>query len=280
MIIISSDSTADLGYLFKEHNIPVMPLAVTIAGEEYFDGVDIDAQMIFDNYDKNHVLPKTAARAVSDYEEFFTSLTSGGNEVIHFSISSDLSVSNSNALEAAKNVANVHVIDTRSLSTGSGLLVLKAVEYAQAGLSASEIVDKVNVLVPKVQASFVVDTMEYLHKGGRCGGVSLFFARSFRIHPQIIVKDGKMVVGQKFTGKMRSCLEKYVVATLKTFDKPDTSRIFITHSYADPEDVEMIKSLIKESRPDFKEIIDTHAGCTITSHCGKGTLGILFINEN
>lgn len=279
MIIISTDSTADLEHLIKENNIPVMPLAVMLEGNEYYDGVNIDAQKIFESYEASHSLPKTAARAVSDYEEFFTNLTKDGNEVVHISISSDLSVSYNNAVAAANNVSNVHVVDSRSLSTGIGLLVLKAIDLRNEGFSAQEIFDKITALVPCVHASFVVDTMEYLHKGGRCSGVAAFFAKRFRIHPQIIVKDGKMVVGQKFTGKMRSCLERYVIATLKAYNKPDTTRIFITHSYADEEDVEYVKNLIRGFCPDFKEIIETHASSTITSHCGKGTLGILYINE-
>ncbi len=280
MVIISSDSTADLEQLFKERNIEVMPLAINLDGRECLDGVDIDPQMIFDCYEKKHVLPKTAARSIDDYEDFFKELVGDGNQVIHFTISSEMSVSYGNAKAAASKFGdNVYVIDSRTLSTGIGLLVLKACDFRDEGLDARTVYEKVEELVPYVQASFVVDTMEYLHKGGRCSGVAKFFASAFSIKPMIMLKDGKMVVGQKYVGKLNKCIEKYVAAILKEFDTPDLTRIFITHTYCDKEIVDMVRAQIKEIRPDFKEIIETHAGCTVTSHCGKGTLGILYINK-
>ena len=278
MIKITADSTADLDRYFSEYNVPIMPLIVTLEGKEYLDGVDIDAQMIFDSYDKNRTLPKTAARGIAEYEDFFHDLTADGSEVVHFAVSSELSSSYSNALAAANGMSNVYVVDSKSLSTGIGLLVLKAIDYREQGLNAKEIFDKVMGLVPHVQASFVVDTMEYLHKGGRCSGVKMIVATVLKIHPQIIVKEGKLVVGQKFTGKMAKCLEKYVAAVLKEYT-PDTSRIFVTHAHSEPEIVEQVVAQIKELLPDVKEVFTTYAGATITSHCGKGTLGILFINK-
>lgn len=279
MVKISSDSTADLENLFVERDISVMPLSIMLDGENYLDGVDIDAQKIFDSYDQKHVLPKTAARSVEDYKEFFASLVEGGNEVIHFIISSEMSVSYDNAVQAAKDFKGVYIVDSRTLSTGIGLLVLKACDYRDAGKSGGEIFKKIAELIPYVQASFVVDTMEYLHKGGRCSGVAKFFASAFSIKPMIMLKDGKMVVGQKYVGKLGKCVEKYVSAILKEFDTPDTTRIFVTHTYADDEIVQSVKEQIKELRPEFKTILETHAGCTVTAHCGKGTLGILYINK-
>lgn len=279
MIRISTDSTADLEQLVKQYDIPVMPLSVTLEGVQYLDGVNVGACDIFDSYDRAKVLPKTAARSISDYENFFSELTDGGNEVIHFAISSEISASFNNAVAAAKQIEGVYVIDSRSLSTGIGLLVLKAMDYREAGYDAKEIYEKVSALVPYVQASFVVDTMEYLHKGGRCNGLTAFFANALKLHPEILVKDGQMVVGKKYVGRMSGCLRKYVTAILKEFNTPDVSRVFVTHSFADPDVVKEIIELVKELRPDFKEVIETHAGCTITSHCGKGTLGILYINK-
>lgn len=279
MIRISTDSTADLEQLVKQYDIPVMPLSVTLEGVQYLDGVNVGACDIFDSYDRAKVLPKTAARSISDYENFFSELTAGGNEVVHFAISSEFSVSYNNALAAAAEVGGVYVIDSRSLSTGIGLLVLKAIDYRNAGYGAKEIYEKVSALVPYVQASFVVDTMEYLHKGGRCNGLTAFFANALKLHPEILVKNGQMVVGKKYVGRMSSCLRKYVTAILKEFNTPDVTRVFVTHSFADPDVVKEIIELVKELRPDFKEVIETHAGCTITSHCGKGTLGILYINK-
>ncbi len=279
MVKISTDSTADLEQLFKERDIHVMPLRITLDGNDYLDGVDIDAQKIFECYESKHILPKTAARSFEDYEELFRELTSDGSEVIHFVISSEMSVSYSNAVTAARRVGKVFVIDSRTLSTGIGLLVLKACDYRDKGWDAQKINDKILELVPYVQASFVVDTMEYLYKGGRCSGVEKFLAGAFSIKPMIMLKDGKMVVGQKYVGKLGKCVEKYVAAILKEFDTPDTTRIFITHTYADDDIVNRVREQIKELRPQFQTIIETHAGCTVTSHCGKGTLGILYINK-
>lgn len=279
MVKISSDSTADLEHLFVERDIAVMPLCVILEGKEYLDGVTINAQMIFDSYEQNHVLPKTSARSIDDYEVFFKDLTKDGSSVVHFIISGEISVSYSNALTASRKFKNVFVVDSRSLSTGQGLLVLKACDFRDEGMEAQQIYDKITELVPYVQASFVVDTMEYLHKGGRCSGVAKFFASAFSIKPMIMLKDGKMVVGQKYVGKLGKCVEKYVAAILKEFDTPDTTRIFVTHTYADDEIVERVKAQIRELRPEFKEILETHAGCTVTAHCGKGTLGILYINK-
>lgn len=279
MLIISTDSTADLEQLFAERHIEVMPLAIMLDGKEYFDGVDIDAQMVFDSYDEKHILPKTSARSIDDYDNFFKRLTEGGNEVVHFTISSEMSVSYGNAKAAAAGFKGVYVVDSRTLSTGIGLLVLKACDFRDEGMDARTVYDRIQELIPYVQASFVVDTMEYLHKGGRCSGVAKFFASAFSIKPMIMLKDGKMVVGQKYVGKLGKCIEKYVAAILKDYNTPDLKRIFITHTYCDKEIVDSVRAQITELRPDFKEIIETHAGCTVTSHCGKGTLGILFINK-
>lgn len=279
MVKISTDSTADLESLNEKRNVFVMPLCVTLEGVEYLDGVTIDAQKIFDSYDRNHILPKTAARGIDDYDDYFADLTKDGSEVVHFTISSEISASYSNALTAARNHKGVYVVDSRTLSTGIGLLVLKACDFRDEGMDGKTIFDKVSELVPYVQASFVVDTMEYLHKGGRCSGVTKFIAGAFSIKPMIMLKDGVMVVGQKYAGKLAKCVEKYVAAILKEFDTPDTARIFITHTYADPAIVNSVREQIKRIRPEFREIIETHAGCTITAHCGKGTLGILYINK-
>lgn len=279
MVKISTDSPADLEYLYDQRDIHVMPLAVILEDKEYSDGVDIDSQMIFDSYDERHVLPKTAARSIPDYEDYFANLTADGSGVVHFVISSEISVSYTNARAAAEKFDNVYIIDSRTLSTGIGLLVLKACDYRDAGMDLKTVVRKINELIPYVQASFVVDTMEYLHKGGRCSGVAKFFASAFSIKPMIMLKEGKMVVGQKYMGKLGKCIEKYVAAILKEFDTPDLTRIFITHTYADQEIVDNVKAQIRATRPDFEEVLETHAGCTVTAHCGKGTLGILYINK-
>lgn len=278
MVKITSDSTADLDYLFEKEGIDVMPLSVNLDGNDYLDGVDINPQMIFEKFDEKGILPKTAARPIEEYVDFFEkNLTSDG--LIHFTISAELSVSYQNALTASKRFSNVYVVDSRSLSTGIGLLVLKALDKAKAGKSASEIYADITALTGSVQASFVVSTMDYLHKGGRCSGLAAFFGKAFQVKPMLMLRKGKIEVGQKYIGGFSKNVLKYVDAIFRQFDTPDFTRIFVTHTYADEEVVEAVKQRIREVYPQFKEIYETKAGCTVTSHCGKGTLGILYIND-
>jgi len=279
MVKISTDSTADLEHLFSQNDVSVIPLVVNMGGVDYYDGENITAQDIFSYYDEKKQLPKTAARSVEEYIEYFSKLREDGSEVVHYSISQELSCTYSNAATAASEVGGVYIVDSKSLSTGIGLLVLKAVDLKKEGKSAQEIYELTTALIPYVQASFVVDTMEYLHKGGRCSGVTRLVAGVLKIKPTIYLRDGKMHVGQKYMGSFSKNILKYVEATLSQHNTPDLRRIFVTHSYSSQEDVERVKAKIREIRPDFEEIIETHAGCTVTSHCGKNTLGILYINK-
>ena len=278
MIKITCDSTADLEYLFEQRNIDFLPLAVTLGDKSYFDGVDIKPPDIFSYVKEKGILPKTAARSEEDFYEFFKKYVDEGYEVIHFNISSKFSASNEMANAAAKRLNGVYVVDSYNLSTGTGLLAMYASDLIEKGLSAKEIYEAVLKRIPHVQASFMVDTMEYLRKGGRCSGVASFAASVLRIKPQILVKDGGMVVGKKYMGSFDKVILKYVADTLRVFDNPDYTRIFITHTYAAPETVQAVREEIQKLAP-FKEIIETKAGCTVTSHCGKSTLGILYIND-
>lgn len=281
MVKITTESTSDLEYLFEQNDISVLPLYVDLDGATYLDGETITPQEIFAKYDEKKVLPKTAARSTENFIDFFVEAKkqSSTGEVVHVSISNELSVTFSNALRAAQEVGGVYVVNSLSLSTGVGLLVLKAKDLAKEGKSASEIADHLNSLVPHVQASFVVDTMEYLHKGGRCSGIAKFFAGILKIKPMLMLKDGKIVVGQKFMGSFEKSITKYVEAILQQFDTPDCTRIFITHSHAEPKIVELVRQQVQQLAPQFKEVLETKAGCTVTAHCGKGTLGILYINK-
>ena len=182
------------------------------------------------------------------------------------------------AKKAAARLNNVFVVDSYNLSTGTGLLAMHAADMAENGCSAQEIYGEIKNRIPFVQASFVVDTMEYLRKGGRCSGIASFAASVLRIKPTILVKDGGMVVGKKYMGSFDKVILKYVADTLNSFNTPDYTRIFVTHTYADPQTVELVRQEIQRLAP-FKEIIETKAGCTVTSHCGKNTLGILYIND-
>ena len=183
-----------------------------------------------------------------------------------------------NAVKAASEMKGVYVVDSLSLSSGTGLLVLYAAELAKKGLEGKEIAELVKKRIPYVQASFVVDTMEYLHKGGRCSSLARIAATVLRIKPTILVKNGSMEVGKKYMGSFDKVIVKYVENTLDEFDSPDLTRIFITHTSASPETVKKVREKILEIAP-FAEIKETIASSTITSHCGKGTLGILYIND-
>ncbi len=278
MVKITCDSTADLETLFEKRNIGVLPLIVTLGEKSYHDGVDVTPPDIFAFVKDKNVLPKTAARNEDDFYNFFKQYTDCGDSVIHFNISSKFSASNEMAKKAAARLNNVYVIDSYNLSTGTGLLAMHACDMAEAGENAEEIVKSVNARIPYVQASFVVDTMEYLRKGGRCSGIASFAASVLKIKPTILVKDGGMVVGKKYMGNFDKVILKYVADTLNSFNNPDYTRIFVTHTYATDETVNAVVQEIKRLAP-FKEIIETKAGCTVTSHCGKNTLGILYIND-
>ena len=277
-IAISAESTLDLSKeLIKQYDVHVIPFTVLLGEDAYLDG-DINSQDIFDYVDKNKILPRTSAVNEFQYREYFKGLLDEGYEaVIHISLSSEISTSCSQAINASKKFDNVYVIDSRSLSTGIALEVIYAAKLVQKGLKPQEIVDKVNARIPYVQASFVIQTLEYLHKGGRCSGLLRFGAAILRIKPQIIVSDGKMAPAKKYIGRKSQVVEAYCRDTLEQFANPDLSVAFVTHTLATPEMVAVAIEALKNRG--FKTIYETTAGATITSHCGPQTLGSLFIND-
>lgn len=278
MVKITCDSTADLDQEFQKRGIDFLPLYVTLGDKNYYDGVDITPPDIFKFVKEKKILPKTAARSEEDFYTFFNSYVEKGMEVVHFNISSKFSASNAEAQKAAARLKGVYVVDSFNLSSGTGLLAMYAKDLADEGADAQTIYNRCIERIPHVQASFVVDTMEYLYKGGRCSGVASFMASVLRIKPMILVRDGAMVVGKKYMGSFDKVILKYVNDTLERFNTPDLTRIFITHTYAEDKTVQLVREEIKRLVP-FAEIIETHAGCTVTSHCGKNTLGILYINK-
>lgn len=280
MIHITSDSTTDLGELYEKRGIKTLPLAVVLGSETYEDGVTVHPFDIYNFVEKNRILPKTAARSVEEHREFFASiLNSDDDSIVHFTISSKLSVTYQNALDASKDFKNVYVVDSQSLSSGGGLLTLYACDLRDEGkYTAKEIYEKCLARVPAVEASFFVDTMDYLYKGGRCSGLASFFATALKLKPSLILVDGKIAVGKKYRGNPVSFASKYVDNIFEMFPNPDTTRIFITHTSADPEVVKEIREEI-DKHFKFGEVIETIASCTVTSHCGKGTIGILYIND-
>ncbi len=282
-IKITSDSTCDLSQeILQKHNIDVLPLYIVIDGVAHRDGIDIKKEDIFNYVDnefaKTGVMPKSAAINVEDYIGYFTPLSKEYDAVIHVNISSDFSSCYQNACMAAKEFNNVYVVDSRNLSSGQGHVVLNAALMAEQGLAPQEIVDKLNDLTKRVEASFVIDRMDYLQKGGRCSSLLAIAAKVARIKPSINVIDGKMAVGKKYMGTFTFALKKYVEDRLKDRDDIMTDRIFITHPVCSPEIVEMVREEIKKYA-DFDEIIETTAGSTISTHCGPYTLGILFVRK-
>ena len=277
-IAISAESTLDLSKeLIKQYDIHVIPFTVLLGENAYLDG-EINSQDIFDYVAKTKVLPRTSAINEFQYKEYFKGLLDGGYDaVIHFSLSSEISTSYSQAVNASKKLDNVYVIDSRSLSTGIALEAIYASKLANKGLKPEEIVKKVSARVPYVQASFVIQTLEYLHKGGRCSGLLRFGAAILRIKPQIIVSDGKMAPAKKYIGRKTQVIEAYCEDTLEQFANPDLSVAFVTHTLATPEMVSVAIDALRKRG--FKTIYETTAGATITSHCGPQTLGILFIND-
>ena len=279
-IVITSDSTTDLSEELRErYNVAVMPLKITLGGKLYTDGVDITPDDIYAHHDKTGELPKTTATNVNDCLEFFKKYTDSGKTVIHFTISSDMSSTYSNACLAAEELGNVYVIDTKNLSTGGGLLVISAAEMLNEGLSATEIVEKTKALVPCVDASFVIDSLEYLYKGGRCSALAMFGANLLKLKPCIQVKNGKMDVAKKYRGKYSEVLKQYVTEHIGDRSDIVLDRVFVTHAGCDPQLVDEIVALVKELAP-FKEVFMTRAGCTVSSHCGANTLGVLFIRKS
>lgn len=276
-IRITSDSTCDLNHLVEERNIGILPLQVNLDAESYHDGIDITPQDIFDFVERTKILPKTSAPSIGDYEEFFAEQLKEADELIHFNISAKSSGSHNMAKQAAESFGGkVRVIDSKALSTGQGLLVLKACDMRDEGKSAAEIEEAINELRTRVNTSFVPDSLDYLHKGGRVSGMIKVVAGMFKIHPLIYMDDGQLVPGKKYKGRMDVLLKQYVQDLKDMYPNYDKSRCFITHSSAEENVVNVAKEKVKELF-EFDEVIETVAGSIITSHCGKGTLGVLFI---
>ncbi len=257
----------------------ILPLYVTMGDETKKDGLEVVPDDIYAHVDKTGVLPKTAAPNVSDLLELFDKWHNEGYSIVHFSISSDFSSSYHNACIAAEEVGDVFVVDSRNLSTGQGLVVLHAADLAAEGKTAAEIKEECDKLTPKVEASFVVDSIDYLRKGGRCSAIAALGANLLKLKPCIEVKDGKMTPSKKYRGKIEKVIVDYVKDRLSGRDDIVKNRILITHTKCNPETVDEVRVLINELASGFNEILETTAGCTVTSHCGPYTLGILFIRK-
>ena len=274
---VSSDSISDLGNLYEERGIARLPIPIVLGDRTGLDG-DITPSDIYDFFDRTKTTPKTSAITPEEYYNFFSAQTEDGSELVHFAVSSEMSSCYRNAVAAAERCKGVYVVDSRNLSTGAGLLVLYADDLAKAGLTGAEIKAKADARSGAVQASFVVDTMTFLYRGGRCSGVAAFIASVLKIKPCIAVTGGKMEVCQKYRGSTDKAIVKYVADTLRSYPDPDLKYVFVTHTSARPEVVETVKREVLAAFPSAN-IIETIAGATVTSHCGKGTLGVLYFND-
>ena len=274
---ICADSVCDLsGELKKRYDISVVPLYVNAGDKSYKDGIEIGQKEVFKHYCETGKLYSTSAVNVEDFRCFFEKQLKGYDELIIITISSEFSTCFQNAKIAAQDFPNVRVVDSRNLSTGEGLVVVSAAKLAAQGLSADEIVAKLADIIPKVDASFFVANVEYLHKGGRCSSIAALGANLLKLKPCIEARDGKMTVVKKYRGSIEKTIQNYVKDRLTDVDVDD-NLIFITHTTS-AENTALAEKEIKKYK-NFKEIDTTDAGCTVACHCGEDTLGILFIRK-
>ncbi len=279
-VIIAGDSTLDLNEeLMTRYGIHTVPLTVNLGGKLFLDGLEVTPDDIYRHYEEKGELPKTSAPNIADFEDFFKKWTDESYEVVFFTISAQMSATFNNARLAAEEIPGVYVVDTANLSTGGGLLAVAAGEMAKKGMGASQIAEECRRLVPCVDASFVVDNLEFLHKGGRCSAVAAFGANLLQLKPCITVKNGKMGVHKKYRGKFAKTLSEYVEERIGNAEHIRKERIFVTHAGCDPEIVQQCVEQVKAAA-DFDEVHITRAGCTISSHCGRNTLGVLFIRKD
>lgn len=277
-IKITADSTCDLSAeLIKKLDIGILPVSVVLDGKELLDGKDLTIDELFEQIEKTGQMPQTSATNPTEFEEFFKKNIRGYDGIIHFSISSKISSLYQNAQVASQAFDNkVFVVDSLSLSTGIGLQMLYTHSLAEKGRALEEIYEKVMTRRPAVQASFIIDTLKYLHKGGRCNRLTMLGANVLKIKPILVLKDGKIEVDSKPRGKLKDAVNKYVDYILDKYNTPDKSCCFLTYTTLEDEIIAQIKAKIQ---PIFKEIYVTRAGCTVATHCGKNTVGILYYND-
>ena len=278
-IKITSDSTCDLSLeQIKKHDIGILPLTVTMGDTNHLDGVDVTPDDIYAHVAQGGGLPKTSANNIGQYQEAFEGYLKEYDAIIHLNISSGFSSCYQNACLAAEEFENVYVIDSFNLSTGHGLLVLKAAELAESGMDAAKIAEVLRETTARVDASFILDKLEYLKMGGRCSAVAVLGANLLKLKPCIEVKDGKMGVGKKYRGAFEKCLRDYITDRLADREDLELDRVFITHSGVSEEWLKIAEETVRELQP-FKEICITRAGCTVSSHCGPDTIGVLYIKK-
>ena len=280
MIRIAADSTCDLSKeLIDKYNISIIPLHIVLEDKEYRDGFDITPDEIYEWSDKNNTTPKTSAVGFEDAENAIKPIADTDDEMIIFTISEKMSTTANVFRMAAEELEvedRVSVIESANLSTGIGLLVIEAAIMAAEGRTRKEIVGFIEDMKPQVRSSFVVDTLTYLHRGGRCSSVTALAGGMLKLHPKIVVENGAMLATKKYRGKMDSVILDYAKEMEEDLKQAKKDRVFITHSGCNQETIDSVKEYL-ESLGQFEEILITRAGGVISSHCGPGTLGVLFI---
>lgn len=280
MIKIAADSTCDLSEeLIQKYNISIIPLHIVLEDKEYRDGVDITPDEIYEWSDKNNTTPKTSAVGFEDAMEGIRPVVGTDDEMIIFTISEKMSTTANVFRMAAEELEvedRVSVIESSNLSTGIGLLIIEAALMAAGGMDRTSVVAKIEELKPQVRSSFVVDTLTYLHRGGRCSSVAALAGGMLKLHPKIVVEDGAMHAGKKYRGKIDSVIMDYVKDIEEDLMQAKKDRVFITHSGCEQETIDKVEEYLK-SLNHFEEILVTRAGGVISSHCGPGTLGVLYI---
>ena len=278
-IKITADSTCDLPTsICQQHNITICNLIVTKNEQEFYDNSTITPADIFAHVAAGGDLCKTAALGVGVYEDFFSQYAKEYDAVIHISLGSGFSSSYQNACLAADEFDNVRVIDSQSLSTGQGCVVLEACKLAQSGMELDQIISELNAFVKRVEISFVVENLTYLVKGGRCSSAAALGANLLNLKPCIELKDGKMSVGKKYRGSYDKCLTNYVKDRLADREDIDWEKVFITYTPVSDSALNQVRSAVAELGH-FANTLEAHAGCTISCHCGPGTLGIIFVRN-
>ena len=277
-VVIIVDSTCDLPKdLIEKNNLVIVPLTVNFPDETFYDGVDITTPELYKMVSERGILPKTAAITLGEICNVFEKYINLGYDIIYTGISSHMSKSYENAVMMSKEFPDgrIEVVDSLNLSTGIGLVVLKACKWRDEGKDVHEIANLMRETIPYVRSQFIVDTMEYLHKGGRCSSVAKLFGTILKIKPLIVVREGKMSVGGKPRGKIEACLDKLVEMVVEDKENIDLETVFVTHSEADSS-CEYLSSKVKEVLPEAN-LLTSRAGCIISTHCGPGTIGVLYI---
>ena len=278
-VMITADSTCDLSEeLLSRYNVKILPLTILLGEDSFLDGAHYTPADMYSRYRADGTLPKTAAPSLQQINEFFAPILAEGYEIVHLDISSELSSTCNNARIVSSELEGVYVVDSRMLSTGVGLLVIEGAECRDKGMSAAEIAEHLTALTEKVDTSFVLDTLEFMWKGGRCSGVAALGANLLKLKPALEMKDGKLGVYKKYRGSIYSVYKQYITERLSG-KQVRPGHVFITESgEIDQSVIDELEALVRQLIP-VKEIHHTIAGCTVSSHCGPKTLGVLFINE-